>query len=272
MDFALIKEHPYTTGGLILGGGLILFLVLRRPAAPSTAAPAYAASGGTDPNAAAVAVQQGQMQAYVTGLQLQGATQVSLAQIGADVSRLGIAASADVTNTQTGAQLALGINTQNAVVEQTRINAAIQGKYIDAIIAAFTGNRSPSVSATPVSVATPGSPNPTVQNLPNSPVTYFPTGGTGGAMPIGVGSYNPHTIVPGANPVQYDGTELISRPNYATCDPRDVRCVMGNQDLSIAWENDSIHANAVNNRNQCLANAELSRGFGNYSALVSACG
>jgi hypothetical protein len=270
MDFTLIKDHPWTTAGIVLGGGVLLFVVMRKGGS-SAAAPTYAAGAtATDPNAAALASQQLQVQAYSSGLQLQGATQISLAQIGADVSRFGTTAAVDVTNRQTDAQVALGLGTISATVQQAQISAGIQSKYIDAIIAAFTGSN-------PSSTATPNSPNPTVQN-PTPTIVYLPSsGGTGGAPPVGVGGVNPGTAypgmpTPGSAPLQYNGGPILAPPSYANCDPRDSACVMRNQDLSIGYFTASATAEATNNRNQCLANASLSQGRPGYAQLVSACG
>lgn len=263
MDFGLIERHPYMTGGIVLGGGFLLYLVFRGRGGSSAPVSYVGGATATDPNAAAIQAQQTQMQAYVTGLQLQGATQISLAQIGADVSRNNVAAAASVSNTQTAAELALGLGSQNAVVSQTRINADIQLRYIDAIVAAFTGH--PSISPSPSGVPTPGAINPTFQPAPMQPTYPSTPGGTGGSAPVNFGGTNPGTIIPG-------GQQLVPSYSVPYCDPRDVACVMHNQDLSISYYNSVNDAQARNNRNQCLANAELSRGRENYSALVSACG
>lgn len=300
MDFSLIEKHPWITTGIVIGGGVILFLTLRGSGGQS------AGGGGTsyvgvDPataNAQAAAdVANTQAQTYLAGLQLQGATQISLAQIGAGVSTYGTGRTADTIDTQTAAQLALGLGSQNVQVQISQMQTNLQMRYLDAIIAALGG--SPGVTT-----STPNSPSPTTTITPAYPVSVAPTPiGTGGGSPTYLGSVNPGSVPPGSSswycppghncdPVTgFDltqrlnglpqnprlpaalpgGTQLVPTPGYATCDPRDVACVMGNQTLNVGWENNSISANNTNNFNQCLINAEMSRGFGNYDSLVAAC-
>lgn len=299
MDFSLLEKHPYETGAIVLGGGFLLFLIMRRGGSSTPAASVGYANAG-DPNAAAYNAQAMQAQAAIQGLNIQGATQISLAQIGADVSRFSTSAGVDVTDNQTAAQLALGLGTLGAQVETTRISAGIQAKYIDAIVAAFRGTAPASVTPGPISTST-GGYSPTSQITPAQSVSIpTPTYNTNAP---GVGGTNPGTNPPGSSwfcltghncdPVSgFDltarlngdtqparitaplagGTLLAAYPNYETCDPRDTACVMRNQGASINWENLTITNNDANNRNRCLANAEMSRGFANYGALVSACG
>lgn len=277
MDFGLIEKHPWATTGIVLGGGVLLFVVMRRGGSSSAAPAGYAAgSSGTDPNAAALAAQQNQTAAYLSSVQLQGATSISLAKIGADVSMFTTGKTADTINTQTAAQLALGLGTQNAVVRQTEINAGLQGRYIDAIIAAFTGHSSPVVVPQPIGVPTPGSTNPTFQTDPRP--TYVipgdPLYGSGNGPSFG--AVNPGTSFPGmpqpGDAPRPGGSQLLPSYSVPHCDPRDVSCVMNNEATAIHYYESVNQAQSTNNRNQCLANAELSRGFANYGSLVSACG
>lgn len=275
MDFSLIEKHPWVTTGIVFGGGFLLFLVMRSRS--STTAPAATGTSyvGVDPATAQLnaqtAAQASQSATYIQGLNIQGATQVSLAQIGADASKYSIGASAETVDTQTAAQLALGLGTLNAQVQTTAIGASVQMKYIDAIVAAFTGNSNPSISTPPVSTPVFGQPTPSSQTTPPVYVYVQSPGGTGGTYPVAVGGTNPGTLAPGSAPLP-GGTLLTPYPQYANCDPRDVACVMGNGVVNVNWENSSVANNAQNNRNQCLANAAMSKGMPNYNALVSACG
>lgn len=281
MDFTLIEKHPWITTGVVLGGGFLLFVVMRRGGSSANASPQYAA--GQDPATAALnaqlQAQQNQTQAYTVGLQLQGATQISLAQIGADVSKHNTGLSAEVTDTQTMAQLQLGLGTLSAGVETARIGADVQKTYIDAIVAAFTGTAfrtNPATVNPPVSTATPGSPNPTVQFEPLQPAGVSIPGGTGGSYPVGVGGVNPGTSWPGmpqpGDAPRPGGTPILPSYNVPYCDPRDVACVMHNNDLSVSYFDSVNQGQAINNRNRCLSNAALSAGQPNYAALVAACG
>jgi hypothetical protein len=282
MDFELIERHPWMTGGIVLGGGFLLYLLLRhRQASSATGQAAVAVAGGVDPQTAALqaqaAAQQTQMQGYISGLQIQGGTQVSLAQIGADVSKYTTGASADVANQQTAAQLALGVNTNAAIVAQSQINADVQMKSIDAIVAAFRGNQNPSVSPGPVTYSTPGNPNPTGQTLPQSPVnvstpTYISSNPA-------LGATNPGSLPPGSvvatpgGPIVPGGQLLVPLPNYIPVGAwPDAQIVAKNQQTQVDWENATLQANAVNNKNQCIANANLSKGYANYDSLMAACG
>ena len=61
-------------------------------------------------------------------------------------------------------------------------------------------------------------------------------------------------------------------PQYAVCETYDSACVAGNEALSNAYDLAMNQAQANNNNDQCLANAQLSVGQPNYDALVAACG
>jgi hypothetical protein len=275
MDFSLIKQHPWETAGIVLGGGVLLYIVLHRGSGNSSqgaaTAPTYAASGGVDPQTAQLQLQaqvaQSQASTYLAGLQLQGATQISLAQIGADVTKSGYAYQGAAVDQQTSAQLALGIASLNAQTQQTQIDATLQTHYIDAIVAAFNGrnNTVATPTQTPTPVTQPTIPGGSSQ-VPPVITTYVPTpSGTGGSDPVNVGSTNPGTVPPG-------GSLLIPYPHYENCDPRDVACVARNQATNINWENADIAQNNANIHSQCLANAAMNLGKPNYAALVAACG
>ena len=61
-------------------------------------------------------------------------------------------------------------------------------------------------------------------------------------------------------------------PKYAVCETYDSACVAGNEALANAYDLAMNQAQAQNNNDQCLANAQLSQGQPNYNALVAACG
>ncbi len=282
MDFSLIEHHPWATAGIVLGGGVLLYFVLRRGSSSSDAQTGYyaaPASGGAASTATdnTVALQTQQMNTYLAGLSLQGATQVNLASISADVAKYTTGLTAEVTDTQTAAQLDLGKSTLDAATKQAEINAGITSKYIDALVAVFTGSKNPAVNPAPVTTGNPI----VVQVQPSGGYTVTPPTGTGGAVPIYTGGTNPGTLPPGysviGGPQPGDaplagGTQLLPSPNYAQCSPWDTACVMGNQQMGIDYQNALIGANNTNNRNQCLANAARNAGEPNYAALIAACG
>lgn len=244
MDFSLIEHHPWQTGGIVIGGGLLLWLAIRGRSGSavqqSGSDSGYAvspASDATNQLSAQLSAQTTQAQTYITGLQLQGATQISLAQIGAGVANNQTAASLDVTDTQTAAQLALGLGTLSAGVQQAQISANLQSRYIDAIVAAFGGRPSnPSAVASPIVAATPYSPNPTAQipaSAPvNVPVQNYRT-------PATVGSVNPLTAPPTdtrsgdvPSPGPYDASKTYRGPYASNVYNYDVQNYLGGQAYS----------------------------------------
>jgi len=278
MDFELIERHPWATAGIIGLGALILYLVLKRGSSSASSDTSY--QGGTttvaaDPNAAAASLAQYQTQAQLQALGIQSQTQLGLATIQAGPNYT-VAQSADVQNTQTAAQLQaslaqisaqlqLGLNTQSAQVQLAQIQAQSQADALNAIAAAYGGTYA---NHTPTS-ATPIQSNPTVSGGTSNPVTSYST------TPVvqqNLTAPTASTSNTGFTQPLPGGTLLVPYPNYASCDPRDSTCVANNQSLNVQWVNNIATAQAANNRNQCLANAELSKGFANYSALVAACG
>jgi hypothetical protein len=273
MDFALIEEHPWATVAIIGGGGLLLYLYWR---GGSSAAAAPQGGGGyaaADPSITAanlsLSAQQAQLNGQIAGLQIQGSTQIQLAQIGAGVSSQNIAASQETTDTttlaslraattQTAAQLALGLGSQQSTVDLARIQAQVQMSEIDALVRAY-GGTPPGSSGGGTVYNPPAATNPVVQITP----VYTPLPNTAPAPQAGPGPAG--GIIPG-------GVQLLPTPAYASCDPRDSACVNRNQTINSGYWDSVQAANAGNNRAQCLANAALSAGQPNYAALVAACG
>lgn len=261
MDFELVEHHPWITVGAIAGGGFLLFLVLRGRGSGGGSGQVVYAGGGSqvDPSiAASVQAQQDQIQGSISGLSIQGQTQIALAQIGAGVQSQTVSATQDVTNRQTDAQLQLGLGTLGAQVASEQIAAGVQMKTIDAIVAAFRGNN-------PIYNPTPTVSQP-VWNATGNPITTNNAPDTVYVLPP---SYNTGSNGGG---IAWDSGYNVPRPNFATCDPRDVACVANNQAMDIQYSNNLLGAQTANNKAQCLANAQLSVGKPNYAALVAACG
>jgi hypothetical protein len=53
--------------------------------------------------------------------------------------------------------------------------------------------------------------------------------------------------------------DLIPKPNYENCDPRDSACVTRNQVLNDQWAVDNQQAQADNNYNECIKSGDIAR-------------
>ena len=135
--------------------------------------------------------------------------------------------------------------------------------YINAIIAAFTGNH-PITNPTPTTT-TPvynNTSNPIQQITPPQPVQISP--------PVYTTSY-PTTAYSGqsvniGDPVIYytnDANPLVAKPTYPVCAPTDSACVARNQQTDAAYWDNVIKSQAANNYNRCISD-------GNTAAVCSA--
>jgi hypothetical protein len=117
-NIALIKEHPYATGAIVIVGGLVAFYLL----SGSSSSSAASSSGGSE---AAVlqadeALAQTQAGTSQANAQLQAQTQVAQSQ--QEETDEQTQASLNAANTQTAAQLAASIYGTQAGVETTQLN------------------------------------------------------------------------------------------------------------------------------------------------------
>jgi hypothetical protein len=277
-----VREHPWLAALIILGGGFLLFLILRRRGSGSGGATGSGGGGvyvagpsdaATQADAQLQALQI-QTQAQLQGIGVQSQTQLAMAQLGADVSKLNIAATAQSTDIGTAAQLQYGLATVNAQVALANIDATLQMHTIDAIVGAYQG----SAATVPAPVSSAATPAPSIitQAGPMTPVTVTPPvygNIVKGVMPPNFippgGSMTPGGSVPDVIP---GGTQLV--PNYNVIPVGawpNVADVNTNTQDQINWENQTVNANRENNRAQCFANAELSRGYPNYDSLIAAC-
>src|SRR5262249_18373358 len=145
-------------------------------------------------------------------------------------------------------------------LELAKVDAGVQIATLDALVAAFRG--SPTATQTPT--IAPYNPNmPTVAN-PTSTITQ-----TVAAAPTNPGTtYIPPAYTPGTGSGQ-----LVPTPSYIPVGAwPNAADVYANQQTQITWENNTLAAQTAANHAQCLANASLSKGYGNYSSLVAACG
>lgn len=266
MDFSLLEKHPWATTGVIAVGGIALFLVFRRSSSSPAAAPSSGVVySGVDPSVLAannaLSAQQAQVQGALSGAQIQGQTQIDLAGIGADVAKFTTSATQDVTNKQTSAQLDLGLGTIQGQVDLARINAGVQMASIDAIVSAFSGGNPtghPATNPSPI-VSTP------VSNSQNSINQFTPPQSVTIQPPV-YGTPTPGAVLP-------EGQQLVPSPTLTWQGAwPDANVVAHNSQLQVDWMNATLAAQANNNRNQCLANAERSKGYANYDSLVAACG
>jgi hypothetical protein len=124
MNLALIKEHPYATGGVVIVGGLVVFYLLSSSQGSSAAAPAASSSGGissADYQAALAAQSQNAQVAAAAQVQ-NNAQQVALQQqqLEADVANRQTDASIATNNVNTAAQLAATLAQISASTQQNR--------------------------------------------------------------------------------------------------------------------------------------------------------
>jgi hypothetical protein len=162
-DFGWIKEHPYEAGGVILGGGIILYLIFTSGSSgssASTATPSTVAAGGptyaAQPDDTALSIN-----AQLTAAQLSAATQ---GQLSTDAVTLGSLQS----NNQTQVQLAQASDALQAVQSDNATQLGLYtGYFQSALQMAQAQNNTPAsvpsvnpgnpytVSATPLLGAPP---------------------------------------------------------------------------------------------------------------------
>lgn len=129
-DLALLKEHPYATGGVVIVGGLIVFYLLSSSSsssAPSTQAASPGGMSSADYQAALAASTQNAQVAAAANVQ-NNAQQVALQsqQLQADVANNQTAASLHINDTQTAAQLAATLAQIAASTQQNQVNVEAQ--------------------------------------------------------------------------------------------------------------------------------------------------
>lgn len=99
-DVEALKKHPYTIGGVIIVGGLIIFYLLSKSGSSATA------SDGGLGEALQYDENQAQVNASLAAQQQQTQAQTQQAELEAQVSNTQTAASLDASNTATEANLA----------------------------------------------------------------------------------------------------------------------------------------------------------------------
>jgi hypothetical protein len=123
-DLALLKEHPYATGGIVIVGGVAVFYLL---SSRSSAAPAQASAAVPD-NSAVLAYSSQLAQAQAAAEVQTNAQQVQLqqTQLQADVASQQIDASLHTNDVNTAAQLAATLAQIQAGAESTTQTLAAQ--------------------------------------------------------------------------------------------------------------------------------------------------
>jgi hypothetical protein len=124
-DLALLKEHPYATGGIVIVGGLAVFYLLSSRSSGG-AAPAQASA--VPDNSAALAYSSQLAQAQAAADVQTNAQQVQLqqTQLQAQVASQQIDASLQTNNVNTAAQLAATLAQIQAGAESTTDTLAAQ--------------------------------------------------------------------------------------------------------------------------------------------------
>ena len=127
LDLALIKEHPYATGAVVIVGGLVVFYIL---SGSQSSAGSGAQGGGpssADYQAALASSSQiAQANAAAAAQQQAQQTQLQQAQLEAGVANTQTAAAVATNNTNTAAQLAATLAQIAASVQMNQTNADAQ--------------------------------------------------------------------------------------------------------------------------------------------------
>jgi hypothetical protein len=129
LNLALLKEHPYATGGVVIVGGLVVFYILSSSSS-TTAAPAT--SSATGPNSAdyqaalAANSQLAQVQAAAQVQQNAQTVQLQQQELEAQVANKQTDASVATNNVNTAAQLAATLAQISGSVQENQQNLAAQ--------------------------------------------------------------------------------------------------------------------------------------------------
>jgi hypothetical protein len=127
-DLAMLKQHPYATGGVVIVGGLVVFYILSSSSSSSAPAQASSSSGGpsdADYQAAIQANSQlAQVQAAAQVQQNAQSVQLQQQQLEAQVANNQTQASIVTNNVNTAATLAATLAQISGSVEENRENVA----------------------------------------------------------------------------------------------------------------------------------------------------
>ena len=183
-DFSLLKEHPYITGGVVIIGGLLVYVWYKNRsasvdssgntvagAAQPTALDLANAQYGAQENLATIQAnaQTNQLNAGLEVAQLEANTQTSAAQIGAQTSIAAISAQEEVLKAQYSTALQIQQSNNQTSIAMGQITAQTQTDLIDAILK-LNGATAPATTAIqPIQSAPPPASVPT-QTVQLSPV------------------------------------------------------------------------------------------------------
>jgi hypothetical protein len=117
-DLALIKEHPYATGTIVIVGGIVVFYLLSGSSSASSAS----TSGNSQSGVLAADTQLAQIQAGTAQANAAQQAQVQAAQLQYQAQQDQTSASVDINNTQTAAQLATALYGTQASLQATALN------------------------------------------------------------------------------------------------------------------------------------------------------
>jgi membrane-associated protease RseP (regulator of RpoE activity) len=116
IDLALLKKHPYATGGIVIVGGIVVYYLLSSSSSGQSTSSAYGQALSAD-------TALGQAQAGVAVQTAAQQAQIQQAQIAAQVQNTQTSAAEDVSNTQTLAALAATLYGGAQSTEVAQINA-----------------------------------------------------------------------------------------------------------------------------------------------------
>ena len=127
LDLALIKEHPYATGAVVIVGGLVVFYLLSSSSGGSSAGSTASGMSSADYQASlAAGSQAAQANAAFAAQQQAQQTQLQQAQLEAGVANNQTAAAVATNNTNTAAQLAATLAQVAASVQMNQTNMDAQ--------------------------------------------------------------------------------------------------------------------------------------------------
>lgn len=129
LDLALIKQHPYATGGVVIVGGLIVFYILSSSSSSPAAATSATSGGPTSADYQAALAAQSQQAQVTAAAQVQNnAQQVQLQQqqLEAQVTNNQTDAAIHTNDVNTAAQLAATLAQVAASVQTNQTNVEAQ--------------------------------------------------------------------------------------------------------------------------------------------------
>jgi hypothetical protein len=198
MDFALIKEHPYISGGVVIGGAVVLYLVFSSHSSSQTATTTDTGTNGTS----VVTAQQDDtalgINAQLAEAQLSAQTNT---QLSGDATSLGTTQANDAETLG----LAQTNNALSAVQDDNSTQLSLYNAYYGSVLSlAQLAQSTPAAATATSSTASQSTVNQPIAQTAN--LTGVPL------YPLGTGSGNTSVISNTAAPY---GQEIYNGQNQA---------------------------------------------------------